>query len=248
MTLGAGRFSQNFCGSHTYQRRRRCCLTHRQAYDRKGSQTIGCRTTDKNLEMAMIDRRESVAAPEEPPDRELMERISKGDALAFTEFYNRHSVLLFSIAAKVVGDLQEAQELLQDCARLVWERAPLYDPKLGKPLSWAVVLTRNKAIDRLRILQRESEAIAKITERFAADYSTHSGKPPSEATENENDTFLRQALTSLPAEQRMAIELAFFAGLSQTQVAAQLGQPLGTVKARIRRGMLAMREALEEHL
>jgi len=101
---------------------------------------------------------------------------------------------------------------------------------------------------RKRKRARGPAAIAKIAEQAAADFLTHGGKPASEAINSENCTFLRDALTSLPAEQRVAIELAFFTGLSQTQVAAQLGQPLGTIKARIRRGMLAMREALEELL
>jgi RNA polymerase sigma-70 factor, ECF subfamily len=248
MTGRAGQFSQYYCGSRTNRHARRSYLTRRKASSRKGGLTIECLTAGRNLGMAMNRRPESFAQPDGPLDIELMERISEGDTLAFAEFYDRYSALLFSIAAKVVGDVQEAEEVLQDSARVVWERAPLYDPTLGKPLSWAVVITRNKAIDRLRTLQRESEAIAKIAEQAAADFLTHGGKPASEAINSENCTFLRDALTSLPAEQRVAIELAFFTGLSQTQVAAQLGQPLGTIKARIRRGMLAMREALEEQL
>jgi RNA polymerase sigma-70 factor (ECF subfamily) len=145
----------------------------------------------------------------------------------------------------VVGDLQEAEEVLQDSARLVWERAPLYNPALGRPLSWAVVITRNKAIDRLRVLQRESEAIAKITAQATAEFSVYGGKL---AIGSEECDILRYTLSSLAAEQRIAIELAFLVGLSQTQIAAPLGQPLGTIKARIRRGMLSMRSALEEQL
>jgi RNA polymerase sigma-70 factor (ECF subfamily) len=198
--------------------------------------------------MAVPARLESFAQPDGPLDSELMERISKGDTLAFAEFYDRYSALLFSIAAKVVGDLQEAEEVLQDAARLVWERAPLYNPALGRPLSWAVVITRNKAIDRLRTLQRESDAIAKITAQAAAEFLAHGRKPSGESIRSEKCDILRYTLTSLPAEQRTAIELAFFTGLSQSQIAAQLGQPLGTIKARIRRGMLSMRNALAEQL
>ena len=248
MTDRAGRFSQNFCGLRSSLRARRSYLTCRKACSRKGGSNIECLTTGRNFGMAMNQRLESAAQPDGPVDIELMKRISEGDTLAFAKFYDRYSALLFSIATKVVGDVQEAEEVLQDSARLVWERAPFYDPTLGKPLSWAVVITRNRAIDRLRTLRRKSEAIAKITEQAAADFLTHGRKPPSEAISSENCTLLRGALTSLPAEQRVAIELAFFTGLSQTEIAAQLGQPLGTIKARIRRGMLAMREALEEQL
>lgn len=184
----------------------------------------------------------------ETPDVELLRRIAGGDVDAFGQFYDRHSTLLLSIAAKVLRDVHEAEEVLQDAARLVWESAPLYDPALGKPASWAVVITRNKAIDRLRVLQRRSDAIARLTEEVAADFSQQPHATPGEALARETTTLLRGALATLPSDQRLAIELAFFTGLSQTEVAAQLGVPLGTIKARIRRGMLAMRDVLEEQL
>jgi RNA polymerase sigma-70 factor (ECF subfamily) len=248
MTGQAGELDQTVCDPPLDLRARRSRLTRRIACYMKAGLTLGRLRTERLSKMAVHARLESFSQPDGPLDSELMERISKGDTLAFAEFYDRYSALLFSIAAKVVGDLQEAEEILQDSARLVWERAPLYDPTLGRPLSWAVVITRNKAIDRLRTLQRESKAIARITEQAAADFLAQGRKPPSEAIGSEDCNILRRTLVSLPAEQRIAIELAFFTGLSQTQIAAQLGQPLGTIKARIRRGMLAMRDALEEQL
>jgi RNA polymerase sigma-70 factor, ECF subfamily len=210
MTVRAGRYSHIFCRSRTNLHARRSHLTRRKACSRKGKLTIRWLTTGRNSAMAVPERLESFVQPDGVPDKELMERISEGDTFAFAEFYDRYSALLFSIAAKVVGDLQEAEEVLQDSARLVWERAPLYDATLGKPLSWAVVITRNKAIDRLRTLQRESEAIAKITEQAAADFLTYGRKPSGQVIDNENCSLLSDALGSLPAEQRMAIELAFF--------------------------------------
>jgi RNA polymerase sigma-70 factor (ECF subfamily) len=214
MTGRAGQFRQNFCGSRTSLRARRCYLTRRTACSRKRILTIEYGKTKRDLGIAMNHPLESFAQPDGPVDRELMERISEGDTLAFAEFYDRYSPLLFSIAVKVVGDLQEAEEVLQDSARLVWERAPLYDPALGRPLGWAIVITRNKAIDRLRILQRKSEAVAKIAEQAAADFLTHGSKPPNETVRSENCTLLRDALTLLPAKQRVAIELAFYRPLS----------------------------------
>jgi RNA polymerase sigma-70 factor (ECF subfamily) len=194
------------------------------------------------------ERLKNSAQPDAPSDAKLLQRMAGADQLAFGEFYDRHSTLLFSIAIKVVGDVHEAEEVLQDSARYVWEHAPLYNPALGKPLSWAVVITRNKAIDRLRVLQREGKAVAKIREEAAADFLTCGRSMPSEAISNETDALLRNALASLSADQRLAIELAFFAGLSQTEIAARLDEPLGTIKARIRRGMLTMRQILEEQL
>ena len=181
----------------------------------------------------------------EPSDTELLRQMAGGDALAFANFYDRYSSVLFSVALKVLHDVHEAEEVLQEAACLVWENASLYNSTLGKPSSWAVVITRNKAIDRLRALQRKGEAIARITEEAARDFSAQGHGIPSDAITNETGALLRNALKSLPAEQQLAIELAFFVGLSQTEIATKLGQPLGTIKARIRRGMLAMREILE---
>lgn len=185
---------------------------------------------------------------EATPDTELLSRIAQGDVEAFAEFYDRHSTLLLSIAAKVLRDVHEAEEVLQDAARLIWESAPLYNPALGKPSSWAVVITRNKAIDRLRVLQRKSAAIARLTEEAEAAFARQRRETPGEAITRESGDLLRDALAALPSDQRLAIELAFFTGLSQTEVADQLGQPLGTIKARIRRGMLTMRDVLEQQL
>jgi RNA polymerase sigma-70 factor, ECF subfamily len=203
-------------------------------------------TMGRRLGTGVSERLKSSAQPDAPSDTELLQRMAGADQLAFGEFYDRHSTLLFSIAIKVVGDVHEAEEVLQDSARYVWEHASLYNPALGKPLSWAVVITRNKAIDRLRVLQREGKAVAKFKEEAAADYLTRTQRTPSEAIANETGALLRNALSSLPADQRLAIELAFFTGLSQTEIAVQLNEPLGTIKARIRRGMLTMRQILEE--
>lgn len=185
---------------------------------------------------------------EPTPDTELLQRIATGDVKAFAEFYDRHSTLLFSVAVKVLSDLHEAEEVLQDAVRLVWEKAPIYNPSLGKPSSWAVVITRNKAIDRLRVLQRKNEAIALLTAEAESEFATQRHSERGDVLAHETGDLLRGALADLPPEQRLAIELAFFTGLSQAEVATQLGQPLGTIKARIRRGMLTMRDVLEEQL
>ncbi|MES2593995.1 MAG: sigma-70 family RNA polymerase sigma factor [Verrucomicrobiota bacterium] len=183
-----------------------------------------------------------------PTDAELLHQMSCGEESAFGTFYDRHATLLYSIAIKVVGDLQEAEEVLQDGLRQVWERAGLYDASLGQPLSWAVVITRNKAIDRLRAKMRRSDGMA----RLAAEALTDLPADPADGAVNHPCegavARLRGALATLPREQTAAIELAFFNGMSQTEVAAHLGIPLGTVKARIRRGMITLRDALEDQL
>ncbi len=183
-----------------------------------------------------------------PTDAELLHQMSCGDEAALGTFYDRHSTLLFSIAIKVVGDVHEAEEVLQDGLRMVWERSALYDTSLGQPLSWAVVIIRNKAIDRLRARKRRSDGLARLAQEALTDLPED---PAGAATGHPCEgtiTRLHGALATLPRDQTAAIELAFFTGMSQTEVAAHLGIPLGTVKARIRRGMITLRDALEDQL
>jgi len=184
----------------------------------------------------------------EIPDVDLIRQMAAGDAAAFARFYHRHSTLLFSIAIHVLGDREEAEDTLQDAARTIWERAPNFEASLGRPSSWAVVITRNKAIDRLRAQQRRSERVAFIARVSADSPNGHANPASNLAIGNETAESLRTALAALPVPQRTAIELAFFSGLSQSEIADHLGEPLGTIKARIRRGMMTLRDALEDTL
>ncbi len=191
---------------------------------------------------------EFMDAPESTrSDWEVFARFSAGDASAFAEFYDRHASLLFSVALRILGNVHEAEDVLQEAAVLLWERAPLYNPAFGKPVSWAVALTRNKAIDRLRATRRKADLheAAATESGFGCE-----GEPaaPEVTMTRETSGNILAALAVLPVDQRRAIELAFFKGLTQTQIAAQLCVPLGTVKARIRRGMLTLRDALEDRL
>lgn len=183
-----------------------------------------------------------------PTDEDLLQQMASGDESALGTFYDRHSTLLFSIAQKVTGDMQEAEEALQDGLRQVWERASLYDASRGQPLSWAVVIVRHKAIDRLRAQKRRSDGLTRLAEaalvELPADPAASALGHPCEGTVHR----LRGALAALPRDQTAAIELAFFSGMSQTEIATHLGIPLGTVKARIRRGMITLRDALEDQL
>jgi RNA polymerase sigma-70 factor, ECF subfamily len=200
------------------------------------------------LGRSMNVRLQSEEETNEPSDTELLRRMAAGDTSAFTNFYDRCSTLLFSVAMRIVNDVHEAEDILQDSALVIWEKAPLYNSAFGRPLSWAVVITRNKAIDRLRFLRRNSEAITRIAKETVIDFPTYGAEKPGGAISSETGRLLRETLISLPVDQRLAIELAFFCGLSQSEIATKLGQPLGTIKARIRRGMRAMREILEEQL
>lgn len=180
-------------------------------------------------------------------DADLFDRIRAGDAAAFAEFYDRHAGLLFGVAIKVLAHEAEAEEVFQDACVAIWERAPQYEPSAGHPLGWAVTIVRNRAIDRLRSSRRKAELIESVTADSEIN-EADSGDASAETVVAETAGFVRRALETLSADQRQVIQLAFFCGLTQQEIAAQLGQPLGTIKARIRRGMLALRDQLEGQL
>ena len=177
-------------------------------------------------------------------DSALIERIRRGDRSGFMVFYDRFSPLLFSVASRVLGDRKEAEDVLQEVMLAIWNKSGDYDPALGTLSSWAVVLTRNRALDRLRARTRRLRLIEEVS--LMADDPQESTSPSAGEVVHgrERAEMLRTAMKELPSEQRMAIELAFFTGMTQSDIAVRLQQPLGTVKARIRRGMLRLREQL----
>ena len=190
----------------------------------------------------MADSDDNVA--EQNQDAALIERIRGGEREAFIAFYDRYSPLLFSVAARVLGERKEAEDVLQEVMLVIWNKSGDYDPQLGTLSSWAVAVTRNNALDRLRARTRRLRLIEEAA-ILAQDPDATSYPSANEIVHGrERAELLRDAMKELPADQRMAIELAFFTGLSQSDIATRLQQPLGTIKARIRRGMLRLRDQL----
>jgi RNA polymerase sigma-70 factor, ECF subfamily len=178
-------------------------------------------------------------------DQEMIARIGRRDQGAFSALYDRLSGPLYSLAMKMLGDPAEAQDALQEVFLQIWSRAGTYDPEQSSVFSWTVLLTRSRVIDRLRARGRRSRVVVASTEDAptAADASTVESAADT-AEKNDEAARVRYVLNNLPSEQREAIELAFFEHLSHHEIAARLGQPLGTVKARIRRGLLKLRQRL----
>jgi RNA polymerase sigma-70 factor (ECF subfamily) len=179
---------------------------------------------------------------------ELLRRIGQGDRESFAQLYDRFSSAVFSAAYRIVNNQQAAEDVLQEVFLQVWEKAALYDPARGKPLTWAITLTRNKAIDRLRATQRRGR-LKDSLERDAGTSEKFDGRNSFDAVDlMEKGKLVNEALHKLPDEQREALELAFFSGLTQSEIAEHLKEPLGTIKARIRRGMLRLKSLLDSEL
>jgi len=191
---------------------------------------------------------EETATAQQIADREMIARIGRGDQSAFSALYDRLSGPLYSLALRMLGDAADAQEALQDVFLQIWARAGTYDPEQSSVFSWTVLLTRSRVIDRLRARDRRLRLVVPSTDdkESRAEVADASTIESAADTANRNDEAarVRLVLNNLPSEQREAIELAFFEYLTHHEIAARLGQPLGTIKARIRRGLLKLRERL----
>ena len=179
---------------------------------------------------------------------DLLRRTGRGDRDSFEQLYDRYSGVLFSTAYRILNQQEAAEDLLQDVFVQIWEKAPMYDPARGKPLTWVITLTRNRAIDRLRSTQRRQKLSEEIVRE--AEISDHRSDKSSadEVSLSEKSQAVRSAVMQLSPDQRRAIELAFFSGLTQSEIAEKLKEPLGTVKARIRRGMMKLKDLLSSEL
>ena len=172
----------------------------------------------------------------------LIGRVAEGDQSALTTLYDATSRLVFGLILRVVVDRSTAEEVLLDVYTQVWRQASTYDIKRGAPLAWLMTIARTRSIDRLRSGKHEHQnresldAIGEITSSTAS--------PEADSVTAERRQLVRAALDTLSAEQREVIELAYYAGLSHSEIALKLGQPLGTVKTRTRLGMMKLRDIL----
>ena len=176
-------------------------------------------------------------------DAHLLGRMAVRDRDALAELYDRFSRPLFATALRVVGDRAEAEDIVHDAFLMLWEKAADFDAARGSAFAWAVTLVRNRAIDRVRSRRRRGELLEASTPEDLG-YGAEALAASDSATTSDQAQAVRAAVAALPREQQRALELAFFSGLTQQEIAARLAEPLGTVKARIRRGLLKLRELL----
>jgi RNA polymerase sigma-70 factor (ECF subfamily) len=172
-----------------------------------------------------------------PPDTvELIRRIAGGDRQAFGVFYDAYAPLAFGLIRRILRSPAEAEEVLQEVFLELWRAAHTFDPARGTPEAWVVMRARSRGIDRARSIRRKNEGIAQISGGPVLD------DVPDPALRGEGRAIVRGALGQLPVSQQEVIELAFFDGLTQSEIAARLRQPLGTVKTRMRLGLEKLRE------
>lgn len=172
-----------------------------------------------------------------PDDAALLERIVARDACSVSVLYDRHARLLFNLVLRILRNRADAEDVLQEVFVAVWTRAESYNPTLGPPAAWLVRIARNRAIDRFRSNAARGR-LADASQDLAAS------APAPAAPEDRHDVV--RALGVLPPEQRELVEQAYFMGLTHSELAARFGLPLGTVKTRVRTGLLALRAHFQQ--
>lgn len=193
---------------------------------------------------------QSVTATPELSDPDLLRQITLRDERALGLLYDRHGRLVYSVALRILRTPSDAEEVTQEAFVRVWSRADTYEPKLGAPAAWLTRIARNCAIDRIRARKVRQNVDAPPpppedsgTRSDAAEPATHL-TPEALLQETATAGLVRGALRSLPDTQRALIEAAFFEGYTHSELSERFGVPLGTVKARIRTGLLALRSQL----
>ncbi len=178
-------------------------------------------------------------------DNALLERVAEGDHAAFAEFYDRVSGPLYSMALRMLGNEQEAQDALQEGMEHLWRKAPGFDSSRAAAFSWAVMLFRARLIDRVRRRATQDRLIDNITAQ--TDPADCDDATAIESlTRREECSLVRRVMSALRAEQQELLRHAFFTGLTQQEIADQTGRPLGTVKTVIRRALLELRDRLSK--
>ncbi|HEV8316548.1 MAG TPA: sigma-70 family RNA polymerase sigma factor [Vicinamibacterales bacterium] len=179
-------------------------------------------------------------------DLECIGLLAAGDAAALAWLYDRHAKPVYSLALRIIDDEAEAEDVVQDVFAQAWRQASRYDATRGPVAAWLLTMARTRAIDRLRARRVRPEGQVVSDERVMQDLQAPGTNIAEELLTEEQARRVRAALGELPLMQRLPLELAYYEGLSQREIAERLEQPLGTVKTRIRLGLLKLRDALAE--
>lgn len=179
-------------------------------------------------------------------DLELLARVRQGEQAALDELYARYASPVHNLVWKVLQNAEEAEDVSLDVFWQIWRQADRYDPSRGTPPAWIFTLARSRAIDRLRARhRREDRNISFDDPAVHLDPMDEKASPDQVASFRQTRDAVRAAIETLSGSQREAIELAFFQGLTHVEIAEKLDQPLGTVKTRIRQGLIKLRKLLD---
>ncbi len=178
---------------------------------------------------------------------DVVRRIASGDVAAFELLYDALSGILYSLGVRMLERREDVEELLQEIFIKIWKEADRYDPRRGAPLAWAITMTRHRAIDKIRSINRRLHLKEAAKQEGAGAPSPTGAGPMQAATKAENAKAVQDSLKDLAPDVREIIELAYFSGLSQSQISEHLSLPLTTVKSRMRRAMIQLRHILRDH-
>ena len=181
---------------------------------------------------------------EQGDDSACVARAASGDGAALAALYDSHARRVYSLALRILGDEGDAEDVLQEVFTQAWRQARRYDESRGTVAAWLLTMARTRAIDRLRAREARPDSAAAPLDDAWGDRLAESIDPADALAATRDAERVRGALQQLPVLQRLAIELAYFEGLTQSQIAERLEQPLGTIKTRIRLGLLKLRDAL----
>lgn len=179
-------------------------------------------------------------------DEEDLRRLAAGDGDAAAGLYDRHARAVYSLALRIVNDEGDAEDIVQEVFAQAWRQAARYDASRGVVGAWLLMMTRSRAIDKLRSARARPDSRAVDDPRVIDEMPAVLRDAPSRIIDAENARLAQRALAELPLLQRLVIELAYYEGLTQREIADRLEQPLGTVKSRLRLGLLKLRDALAE--
>lgn len=193
---------------------------------------------------------EQSAAAAAPADRQLVDRMAAGDEPALTALYDRYGAVLYALAYRILREPADAEEVIMETFAQAWREAGRYEPGRGSVPAWLTMMTRSRALDQVRSRDRRDRVVTAAA-RQEPDGPPAAGRwdaDPARGPEQlERQQQVREALAALVPAQREAIELAYYEGLSQSEIAERLREPLGTIKTRIRLGMIKLRDLLRPY-
>jgi RNA polymerase sigma-70 factor (ECF subfamily) len=183
----------------------------------------------------------------EASDEQIMEGVRRGDSQAIGTLYDRYAGVIFSLGLRMLGDRETTEELVQEVFLRAWRQAGTYQPQLGRLSTWLMGIARNLAVDELRRrAARPRRTDGNADEQLARISASDEGDPVEQLWITTRRQEVRRALAALPPPQRQVMELAYYSGLTQSEIAARLGDPLGTVKTRMRLATQKLRDLLHE--